>query len=169
MLQPPAPGWKLLQAAAQVTSDPAALAYLISQMNALLSQQETVERLESILAHTPVGIATFDREMRYLSANPSWLLDHKLEHSRWCGRRVYEVIPDLPERWREVHRRALAGEKLEEEAERFQLADGTTRLVRWKIGPWRDTQDKIGGVVLLSENITHRLLPKQPLSVSAIG
>jgi signal transduction histidine kinase/ActR/RegA family two-component response regulator len=66
------------------------------------------------------------------------------------------LFPEVPERWREIHRRCLAGatERCDEEA--FPRADDETDWLRWEIRPWQDEQDAVGGIVLFSEVITAR-------------
>ena len=51
----------------------------------------------------------FDTEMRYLQASDRWLNDYRLPGQAINGKSHYELFPDLPERWKEVHRRVLAG------------------------------------------------------------
>ncbi len=66
------------------------------------------------------------------------------------------MFPEIPERWKEIHRRSLAGgiEKAEEDP--FPRADGRLDWVRWEIHPWYETNGEIGGVILFSEVITER-------------
>lgn len=166
-LTPPPPGWNLLQLAAQATSSPEAVKHLATQMNALLNQQETLEQLECLLAHSPVGLAMFDREMRYLAANQRWVKDHDLEGIKWRGRLVDELLPDVPERWKEIRRRALSGETLGDEADQVPCSDGSVVVVRWKIEPWKDRQGRIGGVVLSSEILRGEFRSAHPPHIDA--
>jgi len=97
----------------------------------------------------------FDREMRYLAASRRWLSDHRLR-GPVLGRSHYDVLPDIPERWREVHRRALAGEVVSEEADRFDRADGASQWLNWEVRPWQNADGEVGGVVISIEEITER-------------
>jgi hypothetical protein len=47
-------------------------------------------------------------------------------------------LPDVPERWREVHQRALKGEVVTDDDDRFDRADGTVKYLRWEVRPWFD-------------------------------
>jgi PAS domain S-box-containing protein len=112
-------------------------------------------QLQLFIEHAPAAIAMFDREMRYLAASRRWLSDHRLR-GPVLGRSHYDVLPDIPERWKEVHRRALAGEVVSEEADRFERADGTLQWLDWEVRPWQNADSEVGGVVISMEEITER-------------
>ena len=96
----------------------------------------------------------FDREMRYLAVSRRWLEDYSLVDSEIIGRSHYEIVPDIPERWKEAHRRGLAGETLKVDEDRFEHADGTVQWIRWEVVPWRAGDGSVGGIVLFAEDIT---------------
>src|SRR6188508_475578 len=68
------------------------------------------ERLLMCLDHAPTAIAVLDRDNRYLYANRRWRTDFTSDVKDIIGRSHYEVFPYVPDRWQEIHRRALAGE-----------------------------------------------------------
>ncbi len=106
--------------------------------------RESAEQLRLFIEQAPVSIAMFDRDMRYVAASARWRSDFGLDDVNLVGRSHYEVFPDIPERWKEAHRRALAGEILREEQDPFQRADGRSYWLRWEIRPWRDANGAIG-------------------------
>jgi PAS domain S-box-containing protein len=77
----------------------------------------------------------------------------------------YEVFPEVTEQWKEAHRRGLAGEILQAEADRFERSDGSVRWVRWEIRPWYSAGD-VGGIVIFTEDITERKLAEEELRQS---
>ena len=117
----------------------------------------------------PVGIAMFDNEMRYLAVSRRFIKDHRLDGETTdtlLGRCHYDAIPDVPEHWREAHRRVLAGETLSSDEDSFHRPNGTTDWVRWEMEPWRRADGAIGGAVLFSEFITARKETEMALAAS---
>lgn len=119
--------------------------------------REQAAILEAFVEHTPVPIALFDTEMRYLVANRSWVMEHNLGEQELVGRSHYEVFPDVPDRWKAVHQRCLAGATESCDADSFFRADGSIEYLRWQCLPWRDAQGEIGGILAYSEVITERI------------
>jgi PAS domain S-box-containing protein len=134
---------------------------------ALAALAESRERLGLLVQHAPAAIALLDRDMRYLAVSRRWLSDYGLGDQDLVGRSHYEVFPDIPERWKAIHRRCLAGatEKADEDA--FPRADGGTDWVRWEIRPWQGATGEIGGIVIFSEVVTEQRRLKEQLAVTA--
>jgi PAS domain S-box-containing protein len=110
-------------------------------------------QIKAFMEHAPFAIAMFDREMRYISASRRWLADYGLM-GPLEGRSHYEVYPRVPERHKDIHRRAQAGETLEAEEDLVEYADGSKHWLRWRICPWRGPTDEIAGVIIFSQDIT---------------
>ena len=113
------------------------------------------EQLKLFVARAPVAMAMLDREMRYIVTSRRWLSDHGLGHRDLRGLSHYDVFPDLPDRWRTVHRRVLGGELVTATEDRFDRADGTVQWLRWEVQPWYDETSQ-GGIIIFTEDITDR-------------
>jgi len=94
--------------------------------------------------------------MRYLEVSDRWCADYSVDRSQVLGGLHYELFPDIPQRWKEMHRRALEGETLRVEEDSWDREDGTTQWVRWEIRPWKTPSGIVGGVLIFAENVTHR-------------
>lgn len=130
----------------------------------LLTNEQSLLRL--FIKHTPAAIAMFDTDMRYIQVSDRFLTDYDLEGHDLAGKSHYEVFPDLPERWREAHRRILAGavERCEEDS--YIASDGSTGWLQWESLPWRKVDGEIGGLILFTQVITARKRAEEALRAS---
>ena len=103
--------------------------------------------------------------MRYLAASRRWRKDMRVEGDL-VGRSHYDVFPEIPPHWKEVHRRALVGEISSADQELFERADGYRQWLRWEVLPWRRPQGDIGGVVIYAEDITESVASRERLRQS---
>jgi PAS domain S-box-containing protein len=103
-----------------------------------------------------LGVAIFDREMRYLAASSRYLTDQGLAgDTPLIGRRHYDVFPEVPQRWRDIHAQALReGVELNHEADPYVGPNGCVDWIRWSLKPWRTDDGEIGGLVLYTEIVT---------------
>jgi PAS domain S-box-containing protein len=101
--------------------------------------------------------------MRYLQVSDRWCVDFSLDSSQLLGRSHYEIFSDLPDRWKQLHRRALEGETLRAEEDRWDREGGTTWL-RWEIRPWQNLDGVPRGIFIFSEDITRRKQVEESLS-----
>lgn len=129
--------------------------------------RESRELLRSFIEHAPAALAMFDRDLRYIAASRRWLRDFRLRTEDVMGRSHYEVFPEIPERWKALHRRALAGEDLYSDEDRFVRADCSIQWLRWEMHPWRTADGAIGGVLIFSEDISQQKRDKEQLQLAA--
>lgn len=132
-----------------------------------LAQRESKELLQLFIDRAPAALAMFDREMRYLAVSRRWLEENSLEGREVLGRSHYEIAPDVPERWREAHRRGMEGESLRADEDRFERPDGTVQWIRWEVIPWRKGDGSIGGIILFAEDITRHRQTDERLRLAA--
>jgi len=141
---------------------------LLALNRALKAQAELLQSREELLRifvkNVPAGVAMLDRDLRYLQVSDRWCTDYSLDSSQVLGRAHYELFPDVPQRWKEMHRRALEGEPLRAEEDRWDRDSGTTMWVRWEIRPWRTASGIVGGILIFTEDITHRKQMEEAIS-----
>ncbi|HLY41638.1 MAG TPA: EAL domain-containing protein [Terracidiphilus sp.] len=128
--------------------------------------QESSGLLQIFIQDAPTGLAMFDREMRYLAASRRWIEDNGLKEENVIGRSQYDLMPEIPEHWREEHRRALAGETVVASDDSYRDRTGVTHWKRRMMRPWLTGSGAIGGIVVLAEDVTQRKLAELALRES---
>jgi diguanylate cyclase (GGDEF)-like protein/PAS domain S-box-containing protein len=109
-----------------------------------------------ITEHNRIAVAICDNNLNYMYVSKPYLDMYRIGSSDIIGKHHYEVFPNLPQSWMEVHKRVLNGEVISREEDRFVHEDGSFDWVRWECRPWFVGDGTIGGLVLYAENITHR-------------
>ena len=112
--------------------------------------------LRLFVEDAPFALSMYDRQMRYLAASARWKADYGLAARDVVGESHYGLFPEIPERWREVHRRGIAGEVLSNDEDRFVRLDGSVQWVRWEVRPWHTADGAVGGIVVSAQDITRR-------------
>jgi PAS domain S-box-containing protein len=125
------------------------------------AMQDSEDRFRLFIEHAPASIAMFDRNLCYLAVSRRWMEDYRLKGDI-LGQSHYDMVPEVPSRWKEVHRRGLAGEILSADEDRFVRVDGSVQWATWDVHPWyRDGE--IGGIVIATEDVTARVAAKNAL------
>jgi PAS domain S-box-containing protein len=134
---------------------------MTEQRRAEEALQEREASLRTFIEHAPAALAMFDRRMRYIRASRRWVSDFGLEGCDLIGRSHYEVFPEISDRWRQVHIRALAGEVMRSDEDAFLRGDGSIQWLKWEVHPWHDAGGRVAGILVFSEDITHRKQAEQ--------
>ena len=133
---------------------------LEAQTAALQSREEL---LKIFVKNVPAGVAMLDRDMRYLQVSDRWCSDYLSSRTQVIGHSHYEIFPEMPDRWKEIHRRALEGETLRADEDRWDGPDGP-HWARWEVRPWKSSGGNIGGLLIFAEDITKRKEIEEALS-----
>jgi PAS domain S-box-containing protein len=122
--------------------------------------EEEIHKKEHLLRlfveHSPAAIAMFDLEMNYIAASNRYVTDFGIENSNLIGRCHYEIFPEIPERWKAIHKRCMAGEIIKTDEDKFLRSSGKLDWTKWEIHPWYENENQIGGIILFIEVITER-------------
>jgi len=120
--------------------------------------------LRQFIRYAPAAVAMFDADMRYIQASERWLTEYHLDGQEIIGRSHYDVFPDVPERWKQVHQRVLAAGAVERcEEDPFPRADGRTEWILWEVRPWHKPGGAVGGLIMFTQVITDRKRADQAL------
>ncbi|MDR3707009.1 MAG: SpoIIE family protein phosphatase [Capsulimonadaceae bacterium] len=136
--------------------EPAESYNLSEQLQQATALEASERTLRLFVEHAPAEIAMFDKFMRYIAVSERCATDFHLNAKDLIGRSHYDVFPEIPERWKQVHQRCLAGATEKCDQDPFPRADGTLDWLRWEVVPWRDSSNEIGGLIIFSEIVTER-------------
>jgi PAS domain S-box-containing protein len=139
---------------------------ITERKKAEIALKESEEKTRFILKHNPNAMAVFDNQMNLLIASDRFLDDYNVKDKNIIGKNHYEVFPELPEKWRNVHKRALQGEVLRDDDDYFIRPDGSITYTRWECRPWYHSDNSIGGMIAYTEVITERKLAEIALKES---
>ncbi len=128
---------------------------------------ESEARLRLFIEHAPAALAMFDTEMRFIAVSRRWRSDYSMLGEDMTGRSHYEAFPEIPQRWRELHQRALHGEVLSADNDYFVRPDGRKQWQRWEIRPWHKADQSIGGIVVFTEDITRQKEAEGEMRIAA--
>lgn len=109
--------------------------------------------LKTFVSRAPAAIAMLDKHMNYISASERWYKDQNIE-GNIIGKSHYKVFPEIPRKWKEMHKRALSGEIVKPGMERFERQDGTVQWVQGEIHPWYTSKEKVGGIIIFTNDLT---------------
>jgi PAS domain S-box-containing protein len=118
--------------------------------------RENEEQLKLFVEYAPAAVAMFDRQMCYLVTSRRWIQDFHLENKTVIGQNYYDVFPEAPEHWKEIHNRCLAGIDKYVDEDSFRNVNGDLEWIRLEIHPWRTSEGNTGGLVMFNELITDR-------------
>ena len=129
---------------------------ITERRHAELELKRAHSRLTAFIKHAPAAVAMFDTKMHYVAHSDRWLQDYKIPGKSVVGRYHYDVFPEIPEHWRAKHKRCLAGATETSPEEHLKRADGSINIIRWEVRPWHLDDGSIGGIMMLTEEISER-------------
>ncbi len=112
--------------------------------------------MDYIISHARSAIAVFDKDLIYIYVSKRYLKDYKVKEQNVIGKHHYEIFPDIPQKWKDVHQRSLAGEVLNSEEDPYLREDGSVDWTRWECRPWYESDGSIGGIIIYNEVINER-------------
>lgn len=114
------------------------------------------ELVEYVVQHDPSAIAILDHNLEFLYVSDRFARDYGVEHAAILGRHHYDVFPEIPQKWRNAHKRALKGEVVRSSEDFFERTDGTVDHTRWECRPWYTSDGAVGGIILYTEVINEQ-------------
>ena len=144
----------------QADGTPQQIIGIVSDITERKKAEETIthshDLMRYIIEHTRSDVAVHDRDLNYIYVSQSYLKDYNVKEQDVIGKHHYDVFPDLPQKWRDVHQKVLKGEILSAEDDPYVREDGTTDWTSWECRPWYEADGSIGGLIVYTEITTER-------------
>lgn len=134
------------------------LGRVIERQKHLLAITAKEHLLKYFVANTPASVAIFDKRMNYIYVSKRWVQDYECgyDSDSIIGKSHYEIFPDLPDQWKAIHARCLAGNIERNQADPWRRDDKEIIWINWEVHPWYENDGSIGGIFIFSENITEQ-------------
>lgn len=133
------------------------------ELDAMATLRYFNELMQYIISHAQSAIAVHDRDMKYIYVSDQYLLQYNVKEKDVIGKHHYDVFPDLPQKWRDVHQRVLAGAVEGKDEDPYVREDGSVDWTRWECRPWYESDGSIGGLIVYTEVITERVEEKEKI------
>jgi diguanylate cyclase (GGDEF)-like protein/PAS domain S-box-containing protein len=133
-----------------------------------LSREKTIyyhNLMSYVIDHMNSGIAVHDKDLNYVYVSKKYLEEYNINEDL-IGKNHYDVFPDLPQKWRDVHQRCLKGEILSADRDPYIHKDGRIDITRWECRPWYDERGNIGGIIVYTEVINDFITIEEELKNS---
>jgi len=116
-----------------------------------------------VIENSDDSVIILDQDMKYVFVSEKFLEEYQVTMDSLTGKTHYEAFPEVPEKWKDVHRRALEGEVLREDEDLFLKEDGTEEWTRWECRPWYKSTGEIGGIIIYTKIINEWKLAREEL------
>ncbi|MFD2564247.1 PAS domain-containing protein [Aquimarina rubra] len=128
--------------------------WMIGSHQEITQKKKDFERNRLFIEQTPSAIAMFDTKMNYLAASKKWFEVYSIEDRNVIGKPHFEVLPEIAEKWKSNYQKCLEGEVIKNDEECIERKDGTVQWLSWELCPWYSDQNKVGGLVCYTSDIT---------------
>lgn len=140
-----------------------AISSMVGQLFANAERKKAEEKLSHshdlmkyVIEHNKSSVIILDKDLKYLYVSQRFLKEYRVKEKEIIGKHHYEIFPDIPEKWRKVHQKALNGITSRADEDTFIRSDGNFDWTSWECRPWYEADGSIGGIILYLEIITER-------------
>ncbi|WP_062055423.1 PAS domain S-box protein [Aquimarina longa] len=140
--------------------------WMIGAHQEITKQKKDQEKYRLFIEQAPSTIAMFDTNICYIAYSKKWIADYKLKDENIIGKSHYEIFPEIGSEWKQDHQDCLSGKILRCDEDRFEREDGSVQWISWELHPWYKDDNKIGGIIMLTADITRTKEAEIKLKVS---
>lgn len=116
-----------------------------------------------LIKDSPIPIAVLDLNLKFVSYSNVWLKDFGKGFENLQGKDFLKVLANSPSALQKALNDCFKGKIQINNGEKFIHPDGRIQWLKWKINPWKDFDETIGGLILVLEDITEEEREKELL------
>lgn len=128
--------------------------WMVGSHQEITEKKKAYERNRLFIQQAPTAIAMFNQEMEYLAASKEWFRVFDIWDEDITGKSYYNVLPKIANKWKISHQKCLTGKVIKNSEERIEKADGSLQWLSWEFRPWYTDEDKVGGIIIHTSDIT---------------
>ena len=138
------------------TADRLARLARVARFSPAVADDTEVRRtaLISVVRSIPLRVMFLDHDLRILAASPQSADDIAMPEADFLGQQIHRLRPEVFARFQSVFERGLRGETVRTPRLRSQIGDGPVLWFRTEIHPWRDSDGRIAGIIVVAIDIT---------------
>ena len=121
------------------------------------------ELMKYVIEHNSSGIAVHDKNLNYIYVSQKYIDDYGIKEKDIIGKHHYEIFPNLPQKWRDAHQKALAGEVTMADEDPYISDHNSLEYTRWICLPWYKVDKSLGGIIVYTSVITDLVISQQKL------
>lgn len=138
--------------------------YLESIAKWLVGHKEDHHIFENFVKNLPLPVIVFDKDLFFVAASDRFFEESLIKREETIGNpHWYELVPNMPEKWKKVHQEVLKGAHLKWYDDVFYGDDGIAEWWNSEQIPWYLEDGEIFGIILYVENITESKIKENSL------
>jgi PAS domain S-box-containing protein len=114
------------------------------------------QHLALFIEQAPVAMAIFDIQMNYIAASQRWKSDYDLKAEEFIGRSHYDLFPNIRQDWKDIHQDCMLGNTHRKDEDFYVNDNGVEQWIRWEVMPWYLPNNEVGGILIMTEDITEQ-------------
>lgn len=116
-----------------------------------------------LIKDSPTAVAILDNDLKFISYSDEWLSQFCSKQIEIRGKEFLDILPDTPQQLLKELKESLSEKKLINPGTKFILKNGQIQWLKWRIKSWKNYEEKVGGSIIILEDITDEQREKELL------
>ncbi|MEE9362827.1 MAG: PAS domain S-box protein [Cellulophaga sp.] len=111
----------------------------------------------NLIKQLPKSIAFLNKDLEIVFVSEKWTTNFGVSNQNITGKQIQEIISFISEKWLKSLNNSLDGKSTKSEIENYYDENSNQKWLEWTNAPWYDENKNIIGVIVQTENVTHKL------------